>query len=145
MSTTTVPRGRGDFERTRNHWWWRDGWGPGTRYLTWHLTFEGATDLHRTARRAGASLGQIPGVDVVPVEWLHLTMTGVGFAEDVDSATRKSIASSGLDLASNLSVAPVVFDRVFLLREGLCLSTTSPWLQELKKLQVELGRSIGGE
>lgn len=145
MSTTPMPRRRVDFDRTRNHWWWRDGWKPGTRYITWHLTFEGATALHRAAGRGGEALRAVPGVDVVPVDWLHLTMTGVGFAEDFDAPTLSRIAGAGLDLVSDLAITPLVFDRQYLLREGVCLSTTAPWVQELHALQDDLGRSAGGE
>ena len=38
-----------DFTQTRSHWWWRPGWGPGARFLTFHLTFERAPELQATA------------------------------------------------------------------------------------------------
>jgi hypothetical protein len=64
--------------RMRDHWWWRVG-----RHLyTWHVTFEGQTDLHRLVRAYQARL-DLPGLDLVPVAWLHLTMQGVGFTDEV--------------------------------------------------------------
>lgn len=144
MPSHLLPRERGAFEHTRNHWWWREGWGPGTRYLTWHLTFEDATALHEAAERAGKALSTVTGLDVVPVEWLHLTMTGVGHAGDSDPATLKTHVDSVLSAASRISVEPLIFDRLFVYQEGLCLSATSPGLQELRKLQGELVSAAGG-
>ncbi|TDN91494.1 2'-5' RNA ligase family protein [Microbacterium sp. BK668] len=144
MPSHPLPRQRGAFERTRNHWWWREGWGPGTRYLTWHLTFEDATSLHEAAERAGKTLSTVTGVDVVPVEWLHLTMTGVGHSGDYDPATLSKHVDSVFSAASRTSVGPLVFDRLFIYQEGLCLSATSPGLQELRKMQGELVAAAGG-
>lgn len=144
MSSRQLPRQRGEFERTRNHWWWRDGWHPGARYLTWHLTFEEATSLHDAAQRAGGALREVTGVDVVPVPWLHLTMTGLGFVQDLAPSTVERIAEAGLDAATGLDVEPLVFDSLFLSEEGIALSTTAPWLQELKAREGDLVQSVGG-
>lgn len=140
----SLPRGRAPFRRTRDHWWWREGWGPGTRYLTWHLTFEDAGSLHEAAQRAADALSTVPFVDVVPREWQHLTMAGVGFADEFDSSTVQALAHSVFDAASAIVAEPVVLDRLFLFEEGVCLSADSPWLHELRGTQVECGRSVGG-
>jgi len=108
------------------------------------MTFEGADNLHDTARRAGQALGGVRSVDVVPPEWLHLTMTGVGFAGDFDSGAVTSIAAAVLEAAESLDVTPVVFDRLFLYGEGVCLSAECAWLQDLKALQLDLVRKAGG-
>lgn len=79
-------------------------------------------------------------MDVVPPEWLHLTMTGVGFAGDFDSGAVTSIAAAVLEAAQSLDVTPVVFDRLFLYGEGVCLSAECAWLQDLKALQLDLVR-----
>lgn len=71
-----------------DHWWWRPGWQPGSRFLTWHLTFENAPQVHRIAADYRRILADVPGLDLVPDQWLHLTMQGLGFAQDVvDVAT----------------------------------------------------------
>ena len=66
-------------EQVRNHWWWR----PGRSFYTWHLTFTGQPDVARVARHYHSILRDLPGVDPVPVEWLHLTMQGLGFSDEV--------------------------------------------------------------
>lgn len=127
---------RGGFERTRNHWWWRPGWGPGTRYVTFHLTFEQAPSLSAEAARIGHLLSRVPGVDVVPPEWLHLTMTGVGLADDLDSGALDRIAHAVFARVTSLTTGPLSLSWLYLHREGLSLAAEpTPWLSELKRAQ----------
>lgn len=67
-----------------NHWWWRPGWGPGTRYLTWHLTFKHAPEMSALAKSYQQALEPFTALDLVQPRWLHLTLTGVGHANQVD-------------------------------------------------------------
>ena len=127
---------RGDFTQTRSHWWWRPGWGPGARFLTFHLTFEQAPDLRATASRFWNRAGAGENVDPIPPEWLHLTMTGVGFAREVSADRLAALSSAVFDGASTLGFESLVFDSLFLSREGIMLAARpDPWLKELKALQ----------
>jgi 2'-5' RNA ligase len=81
------------FDRMRDHWWWRPGWRVGRTFYTWHLTFDHAPDVHRLAADYEAVL-DIPGLDVVPPRWLHLTMQGVGFTDEVSTADVDAIAEA---------------------------------------------------
>ncbi|MEW1723357.1 2'-5' RNA ligase family protein [Streptomyces sp. NPDC093109] len=69
-----------------NHWWWRPGWSTGSRFYTWHLTFDGQLDVHRFADEYRTSLAGADGLDLIPDQWLHLTMQGIGFVNDIDRA-----------------------------------------------------------
>lgn len=102
------------FDRMRDHWWWRPGWKIGRTFYTWHLTFDHAPDVHRLAAEYAAVL-DIPGLDVIPPRWLHLTMQGIGFTdevatEDVDAiveASRRRLA----ELAPfDVTIGPAVID-----------------------------------
>jgi len=70
------------FQRMRDHWWWRPGWKAGRSFYTWHLTFDSATDVHRLAHDYLSNL-DLPALDHVPDRWLHLTMQAVGFTDEV--------------------------------------------------------------
>jgi 2'-5' RNA ligase len=70
-------------EQVRNHWWWRPGWRQGRSFYTWHLTFADQPDVARLAEHYHAILRDLPGVDPVPVQWLHLTMQGLGFTDEL--------------------------------------------------------------
>lgn len=80
-------------EQMADHWWWRPGWAPGRRFYTWHLTFEGQSELDRLADQYRTGLSRVPGLDLVPDRWLHLTMQGLGFADEIDRADVDAIVA----------------------------------------------------
>ncbi|MGH3318849.1 MAG: 2'-5' RNA ligase family protein [Streptosporangiaceae bacterium] len=82
-SSAAMPAPPGEVDRVRSHWWWRRGWRPDRSFYTWHLTFEGSSELHDLVSSCHAALSEVNGLDLVPSEWLHVTMQGVGFIDDV--------------------------------------------------------------
>ncbi|MFE2747220.1 2'-5' RNA ligase family protein [Streptomyces scopuliridis] len=81
-------------EHMRNHWWWRPGWNVGRRFYTWHLTFGGQMDVHRFAEEYRTALAGTEGLDPIPDQWLHLTMQGIGFIDEVDQADVEAIVEA---------------------------------------------------
>ncbi|MFJ9842290.1 2'-5' RNA ligase family protein [Kitasatospora sp. NPDC101155] len=99
--------------RMADHWWWRPGWAEGRRFYTWHLTFDGASDLHHLAADYRHALADVPGLDLVPDRWLHLTMQGLGFVDEVDRNDARAIAdAAGRHLAKipafDLALGPAI-------------------------------------
>lgn len=86
-----------------NHWWWRPGWRVGQRAYTWHLTFEGQPELYRLASKYQQALSPFPGLDPVPLQWLHLTMQGLGFASEIAA---DEVAQIGKAVGSRLADLP---------------------------------------
>jgi 2'-5' RNA ligase len=68
------------------HWWWRPGWKPGRRMYTWHVTFARHPAVGDLATRVQARLAGLPGLDLIPAPWLHLTIQGIGFTDEVPGA-----------------------------------------------------------
>ncbi|MEU7229957.1 2'-5' RNA ligase family protein [Streptomyces chrestomyceticus] len=84
-----------------DHWWWRPGWQPGTRFLTFHFTFQNAPEVHRLAAAYRTALADVAGLDLVPDRWLHLTTQGLGFADTVpDDEVRAVLAAAATRLAA---------------------------------------------
>ncbi|MEU4229605.1 2'-5' RNA ligase family protein [Nonomuraea sp. NPDC026600] len=77
-----------------DHWWWRPGWSRGRRFYTWHLTFQHAPEVHRIADEYRQGLAKIEGLDLVPDQWLHLTMQGLGFTDEVDEHDVRAIVQA---------------------------------------------------
>ncbi|MFF4602720.1 2'-5' RNA ligase family protein [Streptomyces sp. NPDC001339] len=94
---------RAQHSHMANHWWWRPGWQQGSRFLTFHFTFQDAADVHRLAADYRLALADVNGLDLVPDSWLHLTTQGLGFASEV----RKTDVQAILDAAGErLSTIP---------------------------------------
>jgi 2'-5' RNA ligase len=89
-------------ENVKDHWYWRPGWQVGTRFYTWHITFNDQTDVIRLADGYRDVLKQQSMLDVVPDEWLHLTMQGVGFVDQVDTAEVNAIVAQVRRRCANL-------------------------------------------
>jgi hypothetical protein len=83
----------------RRHWWWRPGWRPGRRLYAWHLTLrdqtvsQGQADLRQVVGAYQARLAGLAGLDLVPAEWLHLTVQAS--ASPTRSAPRRGADRGG--------------------------------------------------
>ncbi|HEV7934976.1 MAG TPA: 2'-5' RNA ligase family protein [Actinomadura sp.] len=102
-------------ETMRNHWWWRPGWKIGRRFYTWHFTFEDQPKVRQLVTDYQARLAQLQGLDPIPLEWLHLTTQGIGFADEVpDTDVDAVVSAARRRLAEippvNLTVGPAVID-----------------------------------
>jgi hypothetical protein len=71
--------------RMIDHWWWRPDWSIGRQFYTWHLTFQDAPEIAQLVSDYGC-LRDLPGLDIIPARWLHLTTQGIGFVGEVDEA-----------------------------------------------------------
>jgi 2'-5' RNA ligase len=105
-----------------NHWWWRPGWDVGRRFYTWHLTFDGQTDVHRLADAYRDGLADVPDLTLIPDQWLHLTMQGIGFVGEVDEKAVQAIVEAATTrLASvpafDIELGPAVLDPEAILLE----------------------------
>lgn len=72
-----------ELEPMRDHWWWRPGWKVGRSFYTWHITFADQHEAHALVKHYEPVLAQLPMLDPVPVKWLHLTLQGIGFTDEV--------------------------------------------------------------
>jgi hypothetical protein len=66
----------------------------GRRLYTIHATFADAPAVQDLASKARGRLAGLPGLDLVPGQWLHLTMQGIGFADEVSDADLSAIIAA---------------------------------------------------
>lgn len=76
-----------------DHWTWRPEWTPSRPRLLWYLTFEHAPHVASAAAPWAAGLAGC-GVDVVPPRWLHLTVSDVGFVDEIDDVSLAAATES---------------------------------------------------
>jgi len=123
----------------RNHWWWRPGWAPGRRLYAWHLTFcdqtvsRGQADLRRVVGDYQARLVELPGLDLVPAEWLHLTMQGIGFVDEVGAGDAERIVAAVRCRCAALAPVTLTLGPAVLQAEGVWLRVApSPAVQRVR-------------
>jgi 2'-5' RNA ligase len=69
--------------RLLSHRSWRTDWTLERTCLYWYLTFEAEPALHALVDELTAALAGVGSVDVVPNDWLHLTVLPVGYVDEV--------------------------------------------------------------
>lgn len=126
--------------RCGDHWWWRPGWRIGRWFYTWFLTFEGQQDVHRLARVYQDRL-DVPNLDLVPLEWLHLTMQGVGFVDEVSDEEAERIANAGQARCANLGPFMLTLGPARVASEGVTLKVapTEPVCALREVLRAAIG------
>jgi 2'-5' RNA ligase len=68
-----------------DHWYWRPGWRVGRRFYTWHLTFSTENPIRQLAAFYQDQI-DLPFLDRVPLDGLHLTIQGLGFTDEITNS-----------------------------------------------------------
>ncbi len=105
----------GPSDNMRDHWWWRPGWRVGRRMYTWHVTFDDQPELHELVSAYHSALSSLTGIDLIPTRWLHLTMQGIGFTDEISAHEIADITDSARKRLANqhpvtLAVGPASVD-----------------------------------
>lgn len=124
----------------RNHWWWRPGWEIGRKMYTWHITFDGQSSLHELVAAQQAALTDLPGLDLIPFRWLHLTMQGVGFTDEVSEKDVASIVEATRARCASLTPFELTFGAIKVDPEAIMFSL---WPAErAQELRTEVRAAI---
>jgi len=67
-----------------NHWVEAPEWLNGRQLWAFYLTFEGASALHDFAAAHQSRLAGFDGLDLVDRRWLHLTIQGAAFTDQME-------------------------------------------------------------
>jgi 2'-5' RNA ligase len=86
MSIEPKATGTGRRVTGRRHWRGRPGWHTGQDFYACFLTLEDQPELRGLIRRYQDSLRGMPHLDLIAPRWLHITMQGIGFADDISPA-----------------------------------------------------------
>ncbi|WP_226899884.1 2'-5' RNA ligase family protein [Nonomuraea phyllanthi] len=106
---------------TRDHWWWRPGWRVGRSYYTWHILVEDQPAIHEFAQALQPELAATGVLGPIPLEWLHMTMQGVGFADEVSDEDLHAIAAAVSARVAAVGPVPVTLGPPVVDPEGVNL------------------------
>ncbi len=107
-----------------DHWWWRPGWRPGRRMYTFHVTFGNQPAVLGLAERAQGRLAGLPGLDMVPLRWLHLTTQGIGFTDEVKGTDVEAIVSTARNRLAAVTPVRVTIGPARPVSEGIACAVT---------------------
>ena len=127
-------------ENMADHWWWRPGWKPGRRMYTWHITFADQPSIQDLAARYQAKLSGLPGLDLIPARWLHLTTQGVGFTDEVSDTDVDAIADRARQRLAKVDPVQATLGPATVTPEAILLDVVP--LPELRRIRHELRASI---
>ncbi|MGH3922784.1 MAG: 2'-5' RNA ligase family protein, partial [Pseudonocardiaceae bacterium] len=127
-------------QRLRNHWWPRPGWRPGRIMCTWHLTFEHATPLQELVSAYQAALAPLPGLNPVPLRWLHLTIQGVGYADELAPGQLDEVTESVRSELATMPAFTLTFHHAVIRDEAITLPPTP--VEPLHELLTRLRHGI---
>jgi 2'-5' RNA ligase len=125
----------------RDHWWWRPGWQIGTRFYTWHLTFDSRDMLHQLVDHYQSVLSGFSGLDLIPHRWLHVTMQGVGHVGQVDDDQLASVITAVRSRLAALDPVVIRFDRPVVRPEAIALPALPA--SEVDRLRTAIRTALG--
>jgi hypothetical protein len=108
------------------HWWWRPGWHVGRRFYTVHATFADVPAVQSLASKARDRLASLPGLDLIPGQWLHLTMQGLGFADEVSDSDLSAIISAAQARLAAVRPVSVMIGPPVVASEGVACWASPP-------------------
>jgi 2'-5' RNA ligase len=107
-----------------DHWRWRSGWRPGRRKYTWYFTFGGHHAVHDLAASYQARLAPLPGLDLIPARWLHLTTQGVGFTDEVSDEDVAAVLAASAGRLKGFPAPRVMLGPALVAPEAILLEVT---------------------
>ncbi|GAB3298970.1 2'-5' RNA ligase family protein [Parasphingorhabdus pacifica] len=133
-------------DQVRNHTRWRTGWYSGRRSYAWLLTLGAENGLRQLANQYQYALVDLPGFDLMPLEWMHIVVQEVGFADELsDEQVERTVATTRERLAE-IPAPSLAFHRAIVLPESLALPAEpqSTLLELRASVREAIGQALGG-
>ncbi|HEY9376215.1 MAG TPA: 2'-5' RNA ligase family protein [Jiangellaceae bacterium] len=119
----------------------RNHWRPeAPDYLTWHLLFDDQPALHAMARKYQRAVAGIEGIDVVPIEWLHLTVQGVGAVDEITAPEVHDLVDAAREQLAGTPTFDLTFRPAEVHWEGITL-TAAP-VEPVSRVRTALQAAI---
>ncbi|MGH3319817.1 MAG: 2'-5' RNA ligase family protein [Streptosporangiaceae bacterium] len=86
-------------------------------------------------------LSRLGGLDLIPSEWLHLTMQGVGFTDEVSSGDLSKIVDSAVRRLETIPPACLTFGPATIRTEAIVLPPTPAG--DVRAIRTQIRAAIG--
>jgi 2'-5' RNA ligase len=108
-------------DELHDHWWWRPGWRAGRHFYACHFTLGDQPELQNLVAEYQETLRGVGGLDLIPAHWLHLTMQGVGFVDEVETNRITKLAMVAAEKLVTVRAPVVTFHRPVIRPEAVYL------------------------
>jgi len=140
MSETAIDYQPATLTTVHDHWWWRPDWRQGRHFYACHLTLDDQPELRQLVRGYQAATRELPFLDQIPAEWLHLTMQGIGFTDQISEREITDITASLRCELASLTPPTAVFHNPTISREALYLKAQP--VGPLYNLRLRMHRAV---
>lgn len=108
-------------DQVRNHARWRPGWHSGRTSFAWLLPLADQSGLRRLVNQYQYALRELPGFDLVPLEWMHILVQEAGFTDEVSEDQVQPLIESARRRLESSAPLSLAFHRAMVLPESLAL------------------------
>ena len=108
-------------ETFKSHWWWRPGWKPGRRMYSFFLTFEHSMESAEQIQSHYAPALITDALDIVPARWMHLTVQGLGFTDEVERLEVDAVTAAITEACRGVSAISISVSNPTVAEEGVVL------------------------
>nr|WP_030504513.1 2'-5' RNA ligase family protein [Micromonospora purpureochromogenes] len=113
-------------DNMQDHWWWRPGWQKGRHFYACHFTMSQHAELVELVQLYQQALEPFPGLDAIPATWLHLTMQGIGFLDELSGDQAVKLEKAIRKRLAKLPTPVVRFHRPVVRPEAVYLPAWPP-------------------
>ncbi|MGD9959934.1 2'-5' RNA ligase family protein [Nocardioides sp.] len=127
------------------HRQWRPEWTSDRPCLYWYLTFENQPAFWSACHELTSVLEAIESVDVIPHEWLHLTLLEVGFVDEVDEHRLAAVVAAASEALEGCPPLQLELGPLSTMVDSVVLRVSAtPALLDLQRRLDQALRAIGG-
>ena len=108
-------------DQVRNHARWRPGWHSGRTSYAWLLPFADQPGLRHLVNQYQYAMRDLPGFDLVPLEWMHILVQEIGFTDEVPQERLDGLVDTARRRLTGFAPLSLAFHRAVVLPESLSL------------------------
>jgi 2'-5' RNA ligase len=109
-------------EQMESHWWQRPGRTPGRELYHWHMLFHDQPAVREMVAQAQNRLLGVPGLDMVPLQWLHVTTYIAPFADEMTDDQVTAMVDEARRLLAQVPPIPITLGRVLFHPQAVTLA-----------------------
>lgn len=112
--------------RLENHWAPEPGVDPSRARLMWFMLVGDNPQVAALARQGQYRLGGLPGLDLVPKQWLHITTLIAGYANQITSDQVSYMTSHARQQATRIKPITLTLGRILYHPRAIMLRAGTP-------------------